>query len=173
MEYDLEARRRLGRAIRAARTAAGFTNRTEFADKLKRSARQVQALENGESGVGPDTWGAAAQVLGWELDTVYALLENRSILESSPPPLASVSDEELAAEVLRRMKIGGVEDAERSATTKTPDVAVIGLGGVGRSDLLDEAARDVGRPGTVRRIREEQDQAGAPPADDPDDMEPR
>jgi hypothetical protein len=36
-----------------------------------------------------------------------------------------------------------------------------------------EAARDRGRPGSVQKIRDAQDQAGEPPADDTDDMEPR
>lgn len=36
-----------------------------------------------------------------------------------------------------------------------------------------EAARDVGRRGSVRRVRDAQDQAGEPPVDDTDDMEPR
>lgn len=170
MEYDLEARRRLGRAIRAARTSAGFTNRTEFADKLKRSARQVQALENGESGVGPDTWAAAAQVLGWPLEHLYAVLDGsaQSVrADRVPPPLTAVSDEELVAELLRRMKSGGAEDAERPATTKAA--------GSGRrlQAVDDEAARDVGREGSVTRVRRQQDQAGEPLTDDPNDMEPR
>lgn len=37
----------------------------------------------------------------------------------------------------------------------------------------DEAARDVGREGTARKLRNKQDRAGEPPADDQDDMEPR
>lgn len=39
--------------------------------------------------------------------------------------------------------------------------------------LDDEAARDVGRQGSVARRRQEQDAAGQPTGDDPDDMEPR
>lgn len=35
------------------------------------------------------------------------------------------------------------------------------------------AARDTGRPSRGQRDRDSLDQAGAPPADDPDDMEPR
>lgn len=103
MEYDQAARQRLGREVRAARVRAGFANRESFADKMKRSARQVQALENGESGVGPDTWAAAADVLGWPLAQVYELLDGVDA-GSTPSPLTDVSDEQIVAEVLRRMK---------------------------------------------------------------------
>lgn len=143
MEYDLEARRRLGRAVRAARTSAGFTNRAEFADKLKRSARQVQALENGESGVGPDTWAAAAEVLGWQVDDVYALLENRQPVTSAPTPLTAVSDEELAAEVLRRMRERGDRGGDTAATmtpAREPAHESGGLRAVASEGDRDDAA---------------------------------
>lgn len=117
----MAARKRLGRAVRAARTTAGYANRSEFADKMKRSARQVQALENGESGVGPDTWAAAAEVLEWPLEKVYALLDDEPGSTVLPPPsLAVVSDEELAAEVLRRMKAGGEPGGDTAATNVRP-----------------------------------------------------
>ena len=119
MEYDQAARKRLGRAIRSARTDAGFSNREAFASELGRSGRQVQALENGESGVGPDTMAAAAKALGWELERVYAILDGRTVSESSPTGLTAVSDEELAAEVLRRMKAGG-EHGGNTAATQDP-----------------------------------------------------
>lgn len=118
MEYDQAARQRLGREIRAARTRAGHANRESFASQMKRSSRQVQALENGESGVGPDTWAAAAEVLGWPLARVYELLDGVQ-LGSTPSPLTVVSDEELAAEVLRRMKAGD-SGGDTAATKVTP-----------------------------------------------------
>lgn len=110
MEYDRAARKRLGRAIRAARRSAGYGNRADFADKMRRSTRQVQALENGEDGVGPDTWAIAAEVLGWDLEQVYAILdgdEPSRADRSVPDALARASVEDLAAEVLRRMKGAG------------------------------------------------------------------
>lgn len=46
--------------------------------------------------------------------------------------------------------------------------------GAPRTQLaVADAARDVGRRGSVRRVRDAQDQAGEPPTDDTDDMEPR
>jgi hypothetical protein len=116
VEYDQAARKRLGREVRAARRKAGYENREDFAAVMKptRSARQVQALENGESGVGPDTWAAAAEALGWDVQRPYDLLEGKSA-ESPPPELTTVSDDELAAEVLRRMKRGD-GDVGRDAT---------------------------------------------------------
>lgn len=120
MEYDLAARQRLGREIRAARAAAGYT-REAFAAEIGRSGRQVQALENGESGVGPDTRTAAARALGWPVELVYELLEGKSPDLRSPSPLTVVSDEELAAEVLRRMKAGGEGDGRDAAPIASSD----------------------------------------------------
>ena len=140
MEYDQAARKRLGRAVRAARLKAGYANRGDFADQLKRSARQVQALENGESGVGPDTWAAAAETLGWPLEQVYALLDgDEARVRSAPPSLAAVSNEELAEEVLRRMKSGGEHGGDTAATNVTPLTKREGM-----QQMQTEAARDDG-----------------------------
>lgn len=135
MEYDRAARQRLGRAVRAARTKAGYPNRSDFADKLGRSARQVQALENGESGVGPDTYAKAAEVLGWPLERVYQLLDDEGVqTRSAPPALTSVSDEDLAAEVLRRMKgEAGGDTAPTNVRNLTPREQM--------QQIDDEAAR--------------------------------
>lgn len=47
-------------------------------------------------------------------------------------------------------------------------------GNQGPTESIDEeAARDVGREGTVSRLRREQDQADDAPVDDPTDIEPR
>lgn len=118
MNYDLAARQRLGREVRAARVNAGYSNREAFAAQIGRSARQVQALEKGESGVGPDTMHAAAELLGWPIERVYELLDGNQPGPTSPA-LTSVSDEDLAAEVLRRMKAGG-EHGGDTAATKAP-----------------------------------------------------
>lgn len=126
MEYDQAARKRLGAAVRAARVSAGFRKRDDFAAAVHRSARQVQALENGETGVGPDTIAAVARKLGWNLDDAHALLENRGTTGVGSTVLADVSDEELAAEVLRRMR---GDDGGNTAPTITlntgpePDVS--------------------------------------------------
>lgn len=62
---------------------------------------------------------AAADLVGWELEQVYALLEGREEPGPTSPSLTSVSDEDLAAEVLRRMKAGG-EHGGDTAATKDP-----------------------------------------------------
>lgn len=106
MGYDLASRKRLGRTVRDARRQAGYEGRAEFADKVGRSARQVQALENGEDGVGPDTYAAVAKALGWPLDRIYQLLDGDAEQVPTPPALTAVSDDQLVAEVLRRLKVG-------------------------------------------------------------------
>lgn len=64
-------------------------------------------LERGES-VGADTYAAVAEALGWSLDRIYSILAGEPVTESTAPSaaLADVSDEEITAEVLRRMKRG-------------------------------------------------------------------
>jgi hypothetical protein len=166
VEYDQAARKRLGRAVRAARTSAGYDNRNDFADKMKRSARQVQALENGESGVGPDTWAAAAEALGWPIERVYALLDGETQAAVAPPELAAVSDEELAAEVLRRMQAGG-EHGGDTAATKDPG------SGPGKVTRLPTAAHKPGKLSKGQQRQRNADQAGEPDPDDPTDLEPR
>lgn len=126
MEYDQAARKRLGRAVRAARRDAGFVNREDFAEKVGRSARQVQALENGESGVGVDTWSAAAKVLEWPIEKVYEILDGRRETDRSPSTaLTSVSDDELVDELRRRLnkKAGEGDDRDAPSTSNVTDVS--------------------------------------------------
>jgi len=131
----------------------------------------VAALERGETGVGPDTWAAAARALGWPLDRVYELLEGRDA-RPTPSSLTQVSDEELAHEVLRRMQRAGDGDVHRDAASiaAVTDLTDRRPAAV---ELEEEAARDVGREGSLARRRREQDQASQPSRDDPTDMEPR
>lgn len=166
MEYDLVARKRLGRAVRSARLAAGYGNRNDFADVVKRSARQVQALENGESGVGPDTLASVAAALGWELEKVYAILDGRQETDRSPSAaLTDVSDEDLAAEVLRRMKAGGEHGGDTAATNDPgPRPGTV-------TQL--EAARKEGTLSKGQQRQRNAERAGEPEPDDPDDFEPR
>ena len=166
MGYDLAARRRLGRAVRDARRQAGYTNRMEFADKVGRSARQIQALENGEDGVGPDTYAATAETLGWPLERMYEFLDDSAAPRAIPPSLASVTDEDLAAEVLRRMRSGG-EHGGDTAATKDPG------SGPGSVTYLgtQAAARDVGKPPRAQRQPQEPD-LDDPPHNDPHDYQP-
>lgn len=124
MEHDRSDRQRLGRTIRAARLEAGYRRREDFAEKLGRSARQVQALENGDTGVGPDTWAAAAAVLGWPIERVYEILESgAAVPPSSSTGLADASDEELVAEVLRRMRAGDGDDGDASSNTTVSELS--------------------------------------------------
>lgn len=151
MEYDRAARKRLGRAIRAARLKAGHRNRADFADQMDRSTRQVQALENGEDGVGPDTWAAAADALGWDVEELYAILDGTQSAEPVGEPstvLAVASDEDLAAEVLRRMRRVGEQGGERD----TPAIGVVGRAAAPQTD--EERAAELG-VSTVRPAQEE------------------
>lgn len=123
MEPDLAARKRLGAEVRQARKRAGFSRTPEWADKIGRSDRVLLGLERGES-VGADTYAAVAAALGWSLDRLYSILAGEPGNESADPDpgLATVSDDELAAEVLRRMKRGehGGDTAATSVTHLTP-----------------------------------------------------
>lgn len=94
--------------MRQARRAAGFSKTPAWAAKVGRSDRVLLGLERGEA-VGPDTYAAVAEAIGWPLSRVYDILNGAPVragdhLRPVPSPLADVSDEELAAEVLRRMK---------------------------------------------------------------------
>lgn len=86
------------------------------------------------------------------------------------PDLTQLTNDELLELVRARMTGGSGERADSSTATKEA-----GSGRPLRSvDGLDmEAARDVGREGSVAKARRKQDQSGEPPTDDPDDMEPR
>lgn len=88
-------------------------------------------LERGES-VGADTYAAVAEALGWSLDRIYAILSNEPVAEPSQEPtgLAAVSHEELAAELLRRMKAGDGDvgrDAAPMNVTKMPSRDLSGM----------------------------------------------
>lgn len=117
MEPDLTARKRLGNEVRQARKRAGLSKTAEWADRVGRSDRVLLGLERGES-VGPDTYAAVADALGWTLDRLYSILAGEPVLESSTAStgLASVSNEEIAAEVLRRMKAGEHGGRDTAAT---------------------------------------------------------
>lgn len=75
-------------------------------------------LERGEA-VGPDTYAAVARALNWPLDRIYAVLAGEDpdpVVGSTP--LTAISDEELAAEVLRRMKERGERGGDTPATNQ-------------------------------------------------------
>lgn len=123
MEYDFDARQRLGRLVRQTRRARGLGKTAEWAAKVGRSDRVLLGLERGEA-VGADTYAAVADALGVRVDFVYGALDGvdvrladyESIKSPTPPALTSVSDDELAAEVLRRMKNGGERHGDATTT---------------------------------------------------------
>ncbi|GEP38842.1 hypothetical protein NPS01_25050 [Nocardioides psychrotolerans] len=157
MEHDRSARKRLGRAVRAARQDAGYANREDFAAQVGRSARQVQALENGETGVGPDTYAAVAKVLDWKLDKVYAYLEGEQPGSPVPPSLTVVSDDQLLAEIARRFaraeqRERGEPGGDTTATTVPAREPA--------PPHLRVAARDIGEPSRGQRKRAALDELG-------------
>lgn len=83
--YAAEARNRLGEAVEAARTAAGYRFRTDFvrAHGIK-NLRGLELLEQGKTGVGQAFLFEVARALpGWDEDTP------KQILDGSPPPRTS------------------------------------------------------------------------------------
>lgn len=89
VDYDLNARKRLGRAVRRARRAAGLAKTAEWADKVGRSDRVLLGMERGEP-AGPDTYAAVAEALGWPTARIYDLLEDRA----DQPPVTGTEDDE-------------------------------------------------------------------------------
>ncbi|GHF31138.1 hypothetical protein GCM10017786_76090 [Amycolatopsis deserti] len=80
-DYSQEARDNLGEAVTNAREAAGHKFRPSFARAAKISPRSLDAVENGEAGVGGVVLRAIARALpNWDEDTP------RAILEGNPPP---------------------------------------------------------------------------------------
>lgn len=82
--YSQEARTRLGEAVEAARTAAGYRYRTEFcrAHNIK-SLRSLELLEQGKTGVGQAFLFEVADALpGWARETPQVVLDGGPI-----PPL--------------------------------------------------------------------------------------
>lgn len=125
MEPDLAARKRLGAEVKRARKRAGYAKTIEWVEKVGRSDRILLDLERGGK-VGDGTYAAVAEALDWPLDRIYAILADEPFeaARSGPTELATVSNEELAAEVLRRLKrTGGEVGAEGEAATNemTPE----------------------------------------------------
>lgn len=118
MEPNLAARKRLGAEVRQARRRAGYAKTLEWVAKVGRSDRILLGLERGET-VGADTYAAVAEALEWPLDRIYAILADEPLepAGSGSTELTTVSNEELAAEVLRRLR--GVSDAaDQGATSR-------------------------------------------------------
>lgn len=152
-----------GDQIRAARKRAGLSQ-GGLAELVGVSMRTVGNWERGDSAPG---------IAEPRLQDVLA--DHLQAGDEAPrrTRFENVTDAELLAEIAARFARGsaareeGAEDADSPATTKAA--------GSGRrlAPVDAQAARDVGRPGSVTKIRNQQDQAGEPQADDPDDMEPR
>lgn len=122
MEPDLAARKRLGAEVKLARKRAGYSKTIEWVEKVGRSDRILLDLERGGK-VGDGTYAAVAEALGWPLDRIYAILANEPVepAGSGSSELTTVSNEELAAEVLRRMKAGATDD--RQEPTNVTDLS--------------------------------------------------
>lgn len=90
-DYPEAARIRLGRAVQAARTRAGYS-RTAFAEKVGPgmagiSKRHLADLEGGRPGISDTKLRAVARHLpGWTEDTP------RAILEGAAPPVAALPE---------------------------------------------------------------------------------
>ena len=200
-KYPREHWQALGDLVGTARHQAGYSDTKRWAEAVGRSSRVLLGLERGEP-VGPKTIEAIAETLGianwslfealdrgrandWGASTDAEVAEARKRYQDETgleadddggSPLSFVSDEELLKELARRLADRPLSRTERRMLEAraiwegASDEHAAALADDGR---LAPAARDVGRRGTVRRLREEQDRAGEPPADDTDDMEPR
>lgn len=82
-DYPEEARIRLGKAVEAARIAAGYPWRPAFAKDTGVSKRSLVDLEQGKEGIGQKTLFAVAQVFEtWTEETPRIILEGGPV----PPP---------------------------------------------------------------------------------------
>lgn len=119
---------------------------------------------------------SAAESLGLEVhDTAPRLMQ------LMPVGAQDLSEEQAAAiahlvDVIvgdpRRTPAPG-PDEDKDGETAPREPTVLGVRRAQRAHLDKEAARDVGRRGSKGIARDQQDRAGEPAADDPDDMEPR
>ncbi|MCT2584884.1 hypothetical protein [Actinophytocola gossypii] len=85
-KYTPEARRLLGKVVRQARIALGYTSHESFGAAVGRSARSIYGLEKGESGVGRSVWESVGYFLGqhlrgWSIDTPEAILAGEPVPE--------------------------------------------------------------------------------------------
>lgn len=117
---------------------------------------------------------AAAESLGLEVGSSMPRL-----VELLPARARNLTEEQAAAVAHLVMTI--VDAQEDVADNAAPDWGTVTEIQQRRGEkprpapgaVDEEAARDVGREGTVSKRRRQQDQAGDPPADDPSDIEPR
>lgn len=101
--YDVEARRRLARAVVRARERAGYPSRPRFlAVAPGVNKKSLELLETAEPGVGQKILHAVARALpGWTEDTPRHILEGGDAPSSEPDPAAELAKVE--AEIKRRL----------------------------------------------------------------------
>lgn len=190
-KYPREHWQALGDLVGKTRHQAGYTDTRAWADAVGRSSRMLLGLERGEP-VGPKTIEAIAEALGMANWSLFEVLDRGRVddwgastdaevaearrryqeatgLEAdddSSDPLRFVSDEELLGELARRLAARPLSRTERRMIEARESWQA-------EPAEDDEghaaAARDVGRRGSVRQIREHQDLAGEAP--DPDGPE--
>lgn len=85
--YSRQAWVRLGRTVYRARRSIPSYQRTEdWADAVGRSSRVVLGLERGEK-VGKDTLMRVEELLGWDADETFRILEGRSLQVQAVEPI--------------------------------------------------------------------------------------
>lgn len=105
---------RLGRAVHAARTEAGYGDTREWANAVGRTTRMLLGLERGEQ-VGGGTLDLVERTLGWPPQHAYRILDDPNYLDHAG--LQSIDDQSLAAEVLRRLGTDLATDTENRQLT--------------------------------------------------------
>jgi hypothetical protein len=169
----------------------GVTSKRGLATKVGVSPQTAKRLIDGIGRPAPETVAAVADALfAGDRDRVWELagFAHRDHGDWVLPPEASLLDEEQREAVVAivramlppamRRGVDAAEDkADRRARTEPIVEDVLAAQRRQRRggevvELDEQAARDVGREGTVSRRRREQDQAGQS-TDDPNDMEPR
>ena len=92
-KYTPEARRLLGKVVRQARIALGYTSHDSFGAAVGRSARSIYGLEKGESGVGRAVWESVGYFLGkhlrgWSIDTPGEPVPELELIDPDEPAKA-------------------------------------------------------------------------------------
>lgn len=192
---DVSYSRVLDAALHDAGYLPGPSGREVEVLRLQRSIKfHVLSLEEAEEMIRAHAIGGRP---GRDIDLVVEAHDEVLLFELKP--LAGTNERRRKREALQQLALyahelqsekpilGFVVDVGDVKPVVAEDRLVAALAdAVGRPDLTDpaaveawlttdlpDAARDVGRMGSVTRIRADQDQAGEPPADDANDIEPR
>lgn len=161
---------------RTALESKGISSKRGLATKVGISPQTAKRLIDGEGKPSPETVAAVAdELFNGDRTRVWELAgESRQDYgDWQLPAEASQLDPDQRAAVLAVVRAMLPPEVRRGETGgDTPATKAPGSG-PGTVTQLPTAARDVGKLSKGQQRRRNADQAGEPPVDDPDDLEPR